>query len=178
MTTQNITANIPANINPLSPNGFMFNIQKLPKISFFCQQVNLPGITLGVPEFGNPFQTAPIPGDSLTYDTLTVQFLVDDDMSNYMSIYNWIVALGFPENYDQYINFLSQDERNLTSELAKNYSDATLQILGNTNQTIKTVEFHDLFPAALDSLVFQSTNNDVQYLVGNATFRYAYYKFV
>lgn len=173
----NLSCPIPDNINPLSPNGFLFSIQKLPKLNFFCQQVNLPGITLGSPEFGNPFQSAPIPGESLTYDQLTVQFLVDANMENYISIYNWIVALGFPNNYDQYLNFINSDERGITSELAKNYSDATLTILGNNNTAIRTVEFIDLFPVAIDSLMFQSTNNDVQYLVGNATFRYHYYKF-
>jgi len=174
----NITCPIPDNINPLSPNGFLFSIQKLPKLNFFCQQVNLPGIQLGSPEFGNPFQTAPIPGETLTYDQLSVQFLVDANMENYISIYNWIVALGFPNNYEQYVNFLNEDQRGVTSELAKNYSDATLTILGNNNTPIKTVEFVDMFPVSIDSLMFQSTNNDVQYLVGNATFRYHYYKFV
>jgi hypothetical protein len=174
----NITCPIPDNINPLSPNGFLFSIQKLPKLNFFCQQVNLPGIQLGSPEFGNPFQTAPIPGETLTYDQLSVQFLVDANMENYISIYNWIVALGFPNNYEQYVNFLNEDQRGVTSELAKNYSDATLTILGNNNTPIRTIEFVDMFPASIDSLMFQSTNNDVQYLVGNATFRYHYYKFV
>lgn len=174
----NLSCPIPDNINPLSPNGFLFSIQKLPKLNFFCQQVNLPGIQLGSPEFGNPFQTAPIPGETLTYDQLSVQFLVDANMENYISIYNWIVALGFPNNYEQYVNFLNEDQRGITSELAKNYSDATLTILGNNNTAIRTIEFVDMFPASIDSLMFQSTNNDVQYLVGNATFRYHYYKFV
>jgi hypothetical protein len=168
---------VPDNISPLSPNGFMFNIQKLPNVSFFCQQVNLPGITLGTPEFGNPFGIAPIPGDTLTYDTLQVQFLVDEKMDNYRAIYNWVVALGFPETYEQYVNFLNESDALTTSELAKNYSDATLAILGASNTTVQTVNFHDLFPMSIDSLTFQSTNQDVQYLIGNATFRYAYYKF-
>jgi hypothetical protein len=155
----------------------MFNIQKLPEVNFFCQQVNLPGITLGVPEFGNPFNNAPIPGESLTYDTLNVQFLIDDSLVNYKAIYNWIVALGFPEDYQQYLNFLNNQDFLRTSELAKNFSDATLTILGANNQPVQTVAFHDMFPVALDSLMFQSTNQDVTYLVGNATFRYAYYKF-
>jgi hypothetical protein len=172
-----ISCPIPANINPLSPNGFLFNIQKLPELSFFCQQVNLPGITLGAPEFGNPFQTQPIPGETLTYDQLTVQFLVDENMSNYQAIYNWIVALGFPNDYEQYTTFVNDDDRGAISELARNYSDATLQILGGNNQTVKTVQFIDLFPIALDSLLFQGTNTDVNYLVGSATFRYGYYKF-
>lgn len=178
MTNKILSCPVPDNISPLSPNGFMFNIQKLPEINFFCQQVNLPGITLGVPEFGNPFNTAPIPGETLTYDTLNVQFLVDDSLANYKSIYNWIVALGFPESYQQYLNFIDNQDFLKTSELAKNFSDSSLVILGANNQPVQTISFHDMFPIALDSLMFQSTNQDVTYLVGNATFRYAYYKFV
>jgi hypothetical protein len=173
-----ITCPIPSNINPLSPNGFMFSIQKLPELNFFAQSVNLPGITLGVPEYGNPFQVQPIPGESLTYDQLTVQFLIDETMTNYQAIYNWIVALGFPNDYEQYTTFVSEDNRGITSELATNYSDATLQILSGNNQIVKTVQFVDLFPIALDSLQFAGTNTDVQYLIGNATFRYGYYKFL
>lgn len=173
-----ITCPIPSNINPLSPNGFMFTIQKLPELNFFAQSVNLPGITLGSPEYGNPFQVQPIPGESLTYDQLTVQFLIDENMTNYQAIYNWIVALGFPNDYEQYTTFVSEDNRGITSELATNYSDATLQILSGNNQIVKTVQFVDLFPIAIDSLQFAGTNTDVQYLIGNATFRYGYYKFL
>lgn len=172
-----ITCPVPSNINPLSPNGFMFTIQKLPSLSFFCQSVNLPGITLGAPEFGNPFNVAPIPGETLTYDQLTVQFLVDENMANYQAIYNWIVALGFPESYEQYTTFTDNDTANY-SELAKNYSDATLQILTANNATAKIVQFIDMFPIGIDSLQFAGTNSDVQYLIGNATFRYGYYKFL
>ena len=172
-----ITCPIPDNITPLSPNGFMFNITRLPDLAFFCQSVNIPGITLGAPEFGNPFNMQPIPGESLTYDQLTVQFLVDSDMVNYKSIYNWIIALGFPQSYEQYISFNEYDTVNY-SELAKNYSDATLQILNGNNQTTQMIQFVDLFPITIDSLMFASTNTDVQYLVGNATFRYGYYKFL
>ncbi len=173
-----ISCPIPENISPLSPNGFMFSVKKLPQINFFCQQVNLPGITLGAPEFGNPFNVAPIPGETLTYDSLDVQFLVDENMQNYRAIYNWVVALGFPETYTQYLNFVNSNELNQTSELAKNYSDATLTILGSNNKPVQNIQFHDTFPVSISSLTFQSTNQDVQYLVGTATFRYGYYKFV
>jgi hypothetical protein len=171
-----ISCPIPENITPLSPNGFLFSIQKLPNLNFFCQQANLPGITLGAPEFGNPFRIQPIPGETLTYDELNIQFLVDSKMNNYQQLYNWIVALGFPNEYEQYTTFISEDDRGAISELARNYSDATLQILSGTNTVVKTVQFVDLFPVTIDSLMFQSTNSDVQYLVGNATFRYGYYK--
>ena len=117
----------------------------------------------------------PIPGESLTYDQLQVQFLVDEKMENYISIYNWIVALGFPNDYEQYTNFINEDQRGVIAELSKNYSDGTLQILTHNNQVARTVQFVDMFPTAIDSLMFQGTNTDVNYLVGNVTFRYGYY---
>jgi hypothetical protein len=168
----------PTNINPLNPNGYRFVIQKLPALTYFSQQVNLPGITLGEPEFANPFASVPVPGDRLTYDALTLEFLVDEDMKNYLAVHNWIVALGFPQTYQQYINFTNQDDISTLNELATNYSDGTLQILGNSNIVSKTVQFIDLFPTSLESLTFQSTSTDVNYLVGRATFRFSYYEFV
>ena len=173
-----LTCPVPENINPLSPNGFLFSVQKLPKLNYFAQEVQLPGITLGAPEFGNSFAIQPIPGDTLTYDSLNVRFLIDEDMENFRQIHDWIVALGFPENYDQYINFISQDTRQLTNELAKNYSDCTLQILGSNNVAVQTLQFIDCFPITLTSLQFMSTNSDVQYLVGDVTFRFGYYRFL
>jgi hypothetical protein len=178
MSNRIFTCPTPDNINPLSPVGFQFSIQKLPALSFFCQEVNLPGITLGDPEFVNPFARVPIPGETLTYDQLTIQFLVDEDMANYKSVYNWLVALGFPESYTQYTSFLTEEQRGQLNELASNYSDATLTILTNNNRPSQTVEFIDLFPTNIDSLQFSSVQQDVQYLIGRATFRFSYYKFL
>jgi hypothetical protein len=169
---------VPSNINPLSPNGFKFNINKLPELEFFCQEANLPGINLGYPEQATPFSMVPIPGDMLTYDNLNVRFLVDEDMKNYTEIYNWIVALGFPQSYDQYINFVSQDQRNTTNELMRNYSDGVLSILNSSNNPIKMIHFRDMFPVSLESLNWESTNDSVPYLVGSASFKFSYYQFM
>lgn len=169
---------LPENINPLSPNGYRFSIAKLPNISYFSQQVNLPGIQLGDPSFTNPFASVPVPGDMLTYDLLNVQFLVDANMKNYLSIYNWLVALGFPKSYEQYSSFSNEDEIMLFNDLATNYSDGVLEILDNNNNPLKTVKFVDMFPTSLESLTFQSTRQDVNYLVGNVSFRFSYYEFI
>ena len=144
-----ISCPIPSNINPLSPNGFLFTISKLPELNFFCQQINLPGIQLGSPEFATPFSVAPVPGETLTYDQLTIQFLIDTNMDNYRAIYNWIVALGFPQGYSQYTSFFNAQEEAVISELAKNYSEGSLIILGPNNTPIRTVQFTDMFPVSI-----------------------------
>ena len=172
-----INLTVPPNVNPLSPNGFKFNIAKLPDIEYFCQQVHIPGITFGDPILATPFANQPIPGDHLTYDTLNVQFLVDENMDNYISIYNWIVALGFPQSYQQYVDYVTANQSSVLSELATNYSIGTMQILNNTNNPVKTITFNDLFPISLETLQFQSTNDSVNYLTGSATFRFSYYTF-
>ena len=171
-----MTISIPAGLNPLSPNGFNFSISKVPNVTFFCQQASLPGITLGDPTFSTPFSTQPLPGDTLSYDPLTVQFLIDEEMLNYNIIYNWIVALGFPESYSQYTTLLGNDTVQY-DELAKNYSDATLQILDSNNNPIRSVTFYDVFPTTLETLTFASTNDGVNYMIGSATFKFGLYKF-
>ena len=168
---------IPQQITPLSPNGFLFTIAALPEMSYFCQTVNLPGIELGSPDFGNPFANIPIPGDHLTYDTLSINFQIDESMANYKAIYNWIVALGFPETYQQYINLVDANAVTALSELAKNLSNATLLILDHSNNVTQTVNFYDIFPSSIDAISFESTNTDVPYIVGNATFKFSYYNF-
>lgn len=178
MATNTITCPIPSSINPLSPNGFQFNISKLPDLTFFAQSVNIPGLTFGDPMQANPFASVALPGDHITYDTLSVQYIIDAELRNYKAIHNWLIALGFPQDYSQYTTFINAQEQNLYSELAKNYSDAVLQILTPLNGVAASIQFVDLFPMSLDSMLFQSTNTDVQYLIGNATFRYSYYKFL
>ena len=171
-----MTISIPQGLNPLSPNGFNFSISKVPNVTFFCQQASIPGITLGDPSFSTPFSTQPLPGDTLSYEPLTVQFLIDEEMLNFNIVYNWIVALGFPESYSQYTTLLANDKTQY-DELAKNLSDGTLQILDSNNNPIRSITFYDMFPTALETLTFASTNDGVNYLIGSATFKFGHYKF-
>lgn len=176
MTNRILTCPYPEDINPLSPNGYMFSVQRLPLVTFFCQEVNLPSVTLGTATQNTPYVDTPLPGDKVEYGALTVQFLVDQSMKNYRSIHDWLVGLGFPENNEQYTNVI--ESATITSyEAAQAYSDATLTVLDNSNKPIQTIQFVDVYPESLDSLTFLSTSQDVQYLVGVATFRYSHYKF-
>jgi hypothetical protein len=168
---------LPSNINPLSSNGFNFSITKLPEVSFFCQEVNLPGMTLPAIDMNTPLSLVPFAGDIITYDDLTIQFIIDENMTNYKAIYNWLVGLGFPSDNDQFSNFINSQETGY-SRTSREYSDASLSILGSNNLTVSTVKFIDILPINLSSMTFQSTSTDVQYIVGNATFKISRYEFV
>lgn len=168
---------LPNNINPLSSNGYNFSITKLPEVSFFCQEVQLPGMTLPTYDINTPLSVLPFAGEIINYDDLNIQFLVDENMSNYVAIYNWMIGLGFPEDNNQYSSFINSQDTGY-SRTNREYSDATLTILGSNNNPVKTVKFIDVLPLNLSSMTFQSTSADVNYIVGNATFKISRYEFV
>ena len=165
----------PSNINPLSPNGFNFSITKLPEVSFFCQRVLLPSVSVQSIDRATPFINTPIPGEIMQFSELSLQFLVDDKLSNYRSIFNWMVALGFPDNYGQYSNYMKTQDSTVYSELAKNYSDGTVTVLDANNNRTNSFKFYDLFPVSLDPIQLEATAMDVNYVIGSATFKYTYF---
>jgi len=176
---------MPNNINPLSPTGFRLAITKLPEISFFCQAVTLPSMSLENVNVGTPFSVNKVPGELLNFADLTVNFIIDEDMKNYIALWNWLAGLGFPQNYLQYQNLVTTAANSTTSTttpaipafgtLQGNYSDGSLVILGSNNMPVKTISFVDIHPISLGTIEFQSNVDDVQYLTGTASFGYTYY---
>ena len=78
------------NRNFLSPSGFKFILANYPQVDFFSNEANLPGITLGTAIQPTYLKDIDIPGDKLTYEDFSLQFIVDEDMKNYTQIHNWM----------------------------------------------------------------------------------------
>lgn len=172
-----INCPIPENVNPLSPVGYMFSIERLPELSYFCQEVNLPAVSTTAVEVATPMARVSLPGETLDYSPLTVQFIIDAKMANFKAIFNWLRSMTFAEDNQDYINFTNSSLVS-GSELNKMSSDAMLTILDNNNNAIANVKFEGCIPVSLESLMFTSNVDDVQYLIGSASFSYTLYKFV
>lgn len=167
----------PANLNPLSPNGFQLIIDKLPGVTFFCQQAPIPGISLPTADQETPFVMVPVPGETLIFEPMNVNFLVDEKMDNWKAVFNWMNGLGFPESNDQYIEYLNTNQNNSMSELQNFYSDAKLIVYGNNLTPIQTLNFIDIHPESLGELSFTNVSQDVEYLTANVSFRYSHFNF-
>jgi len=167
----------PEQINPLNPNGFLFSVQKLPDLSFFVQEAEIPQLSIGIATQASSVHDIKIPGETAEYSDLTVSFLVDEEFKNWTKIYEWMIGLTYPEGHQLYREFLEL-EKNAQSrtELAKGYSDATLTVLDSSNNPVRAITFVDAFPTSLSALPFSSQNTDVPYLRATATFAYTYYK--
>lgn len=167
----------PTNKNFLSQIGFKFTINKTPNINYFVHRANLPGISLGSADIQTPFSRIPIAGDHLTFDDLTIEFKVDEDMKNYVELYNWILAIGFPDNFDQYKEIDNQRSGPISGNVNRMtgggvYSDATLTILSSAMNPIHHITYNDCYPTSIGDLAFSAIDTDVQYLTCSATFRY------
>tara|TARA_A100001234_G_scaffold202034_1_gene195181 strand:+ start:47 stop:673 length:627 start_codon:yes stop_codon:yes gene_type:complete len=195
MTITNSYTRQPTKFDYAEPTKFKFTIIKLPKVEFFVTTANLPGISLGVAEQITPLKDIPLPGDRLQYDTLNIQFLVDENLENYREIHGWLTGVGFPKNYEQFQNvqgaatdrFPTTENVGTSKELGAVkksiqdegglYSDATLFVLTSKNNSNLEVRFRDLYPISLSGLDFNQQATDVNYLTASVTFEYKIYEF-
>ena len=171
----------PSDLDYLKPNGFKFQVHNLPNVSYFCQAANIPAIQLGSPVMPTPLSDIPVPGDKLSYGDLVIRFLVQENMSNYLELYNWLVGLGFPESRDQYKNWNEAQRYRFPAISDKrlgalgNFSDADFFILDSDNNPNVKITYYDIFPVSLEGLEFDISSGRADYLVGIAAFKYRHY---
>ena len=167
-----------ANRNYMSPVGFKLILTKTPKVDFLCQSANIPQISMGTAIQPSYLKDIPVPGDKVLYDDLSVRFLVDEKMENYLAIYKWITGLGYPENLGQYNQLKKDDIRtdaSVTDDADPRYfefSDATLQVLNSNYRPSVLVNFKDAFPTSLSTLDFDVTTRDYNYFTAELSFKY------
>ena len=189
-TAQSPLARQPDKIDYASPTQFKFGIHQLPKVEFFTLSANIPSISSDPASHPTPYKDIPIVGEKVTYDNLSITFLVDEYLENYISLHNWMTGYGFPSSREEFRTFrdvtsntpagggtVSIDKvGNATPDKAM-YSDAFLMILSNKNNPILNVNFQNVFPISLGDLTYTQGATDVEYITVDATFQYQIYKF-
>ena len=165
-----------ANRNFLSGVGFKFNLTKFPKVDFFSNSARIPELNLELTTQASYLKTIDVPGERLTYGDFTLRFLVDENMENYQSIYDWLTGLGFPETTKEFAELIKDKDGQRDPKEA--FCDGTLRILNSNYREVGKVKFNDLFPISLTSLEFDATNTDVQFFTAEATFKYTLYKLI
>ena len=179
----NFYNSLPKTYDYLRPNAFRFGVKDIPNVSFTCQSANIPDIQLGYAVQPTPFVDIPTIGDKINFGELAIRFLISEDMSNYLELYRWIVAIGFPKDYNQFSTFVKDGpsrfpivtNTNGTSEILA-YSDATLTILDSTNTAKVNIIFKNLFPTSLSALDFDIASGSVEYFTAIASFKYTIFE--
>lgn len=146
-----------------TPGNFRLIIEgdTFSSLEYTVKATPVPAISAPSVNQQTPFTTAPEPGSSLEYTPLEISFLVDEDFSNYQAAHDWLVINSTDQRPD-----------------VKLKRDMTLVILSSHFNPIKQIQFIDAFPTSLGVLNFDTSVNNVDYLVAQATFEYSYYKFI
>ena len=194
MTDVNVQTRQPAIMDYASPIQFRFKCTKLPKVEFFCQTANIPGISIGSASMPTGLKDIPLPGDKVTYQDLAISFLVDENLENYKEIHDWIIGLGAPQDHTQFANLRATSSDRFPGTSSSNaitgqatadplpesgmYSDATLTVLNSKNIAVTEIRFHNIFPTSLGALSYDVQASDVNYLSTAVDFSYMYYEIV
>ena len=190
------TINQPTTFDYASPSQFRLKIDKIPTVEWFVTTCNVPGVSIGEALFPTPLIDIGLVGDKITYETLDVSFLVDEDLKNYQELHNWITDISFPISHTSYASATGVAQTNkdsatssressgsintLPSKPAQDkdlYTDCVLQIWNSKNLATVEMMFKDVFPINLSGLNYNSQEVDVEYLQAMVSFRYLYYDF-
>ena len=158
------------NRNFLSPIGFKMLLEQFPKVPYFSQSANIPGIGLNTIE--QPTMLGrPVPWDAhgLNYEPFTLTFLVDEDLENYLIIHNWMRGISGGNH---------TWERGDYEEQYTPRCDGSLAVMNSNMQTNFFVNFKDLFPVSLNALEFNATIDGTEYATASVEFRYTSYDIV
>jgi len=160
-----------SNTNPLYNNYFTLKFNRgTSQLELMCQRANLPGIS--VPDLVQPTTlgtTIPVPSMVAAFEPLSVEFIVDENMTNWNSIYSWIRNVTNIQNDNQYnINY---DKWHITGTLNIYTQPFSL---ANASSPI-TITFANIVPVYLSGLNFQSDNTDAIVQKANCKFKYSYY---
>jgi hypothetical protein len=155
----------PDSDNPLLPTFFKFNLLRTPTTTFFCQATNLPGINLPSVIQPSNFTQIKHPGGRAEYGDLSLNFIVDENLQNWLEIHDWIIGISSTYDFDRMIEFPSD-----------HYSDGVLAVTNSSMNPKYIVKFYNMFPNSLSDLSFDSTASEVTPLVSTVSFSYDYYE--
>jgi len=164
MSYTSVLTNLPENTSFLQVNKFSFTFPTLPFLTYFCQNVSLPGVSTSPVNVDTPFSSTFRHGDKLVYESLIISVIVDEDLRVWEETYDWLQALTFPSDFTQYIRY--KDGK------ASPYHDGILTINNNNNQPNMRIKFTNCHPSALTGVSFTTTGSADSTITCDITFRY------
>lgn len=161
----------PENTNLLQPTKFLLTFSRIATTQYFCQTVNLPGVSLGEIVRVTPFLDMYSPGTKLTYEPLEMEFMVDEELLSWKNLYDWFTSMADPDGFEK---------RDVSRELQsiKYFSDATLTVLSALNNPILRIQYTNVFPLSISDIGFDTTRSADTIITAKATFRYQSYKYL
>lgn len=164
-------AELTTNINYLQPTAFKLVIdrKKFGNLEYFAQTVNHPSISIPAAELPYKRVNLHLAGDKLTFGELTATIILDENLSAYSEMYDWIKRLVESPNQTR------------TFGVDGDYPtavDITLSVLSSKNNAVKQIRYIDCIPTDLGDINFEATTQDIPLLTFPVSFRFSYFELV
>ena len=152
----------PENTNFLQPTKYILTFPEVPDMIYFCQKANIPGVSLGQAIQETPNLDLFHSGTKISYNTFDVTFLVNEDLSAWTTIYNWMKDLSSVE-----ASYAKRKEGK---------KQAVLTVMSNQNNPKLRVKLMNLFPTSLSDLEFDTTLSAEEHITATVSFRYDWFE--
>lgn len=151
------------NYNQVNRFEMVFSI--LPNITYTLNEVNLPGLSLNNPSVSTVLNPVWYGADSATFDQLTINFIVQENMFNYFELHDWMRAISFPDTFE--------DRQDLTRfEGVDSYGFLTIN--NSYNKPLYRFHFLNIIPNSLSGLSL--TASDANEIYASASFNFTVYR--
>lgn len=145
-------------LNKLAKNRSTLEIALFPNTSFTLSNYSIPSVFLSPATQSSPFFDKPIYGDKLYYDDLMCEFLVNEDLSNYLEMHDWMKNTAHPEEK--------------LNPIPLTYTDAIMTIYTSHNNPFIKIKFLDLIPVQVGSLQLSENTSETEEVSCMIVFKY------
>ena len=164
----------PQNTSPLQPTKFLLTFDRLGSVQYFCQSVNIPGLNLGQAPINTPMLDVFAPGNKITYNPLSVNFIVDEKLDGWQQLHTWFRSIASPESYAERKRLASIQNQFDKSKLTS-YSDATLTVLSALNNPVLRIKFINAFPITLSDIIFDTRQSAEDIITSDVVLLFDYF---
>ena len=98
-------------------------------------------------------------GDELDFGSLNITFRIDNDMSNYETILEWIYDLRDP----------------CDGTSVERVAPATLMLFMPNGKPLREIDFFNMFPVSIGDITFATNNEDTEYAEVEVGFMFDYF---
>lgn len=156
--------------NFLENNRFLLVIPSFESTRFFSQSFELPSLALPSATAESPFSRMALAGDKVGFNPITFEFIVDENMTNYQEIFEWIMNIGYVKSFDDFENYRLKTRQQPLGE-----QDIKIVLLDSKNQPMKTFTFMNAIPISLSGSSISTQVNETQYVRASVTFDFDYF---
>lgn len=145
------------NKNFLQPTGFRIVIERetYGNLEYFSQSVTHPGSTVAAVELPVPRVTGlPFAGDTISYGELTLNLILDEDLTAYKEMQKWLEDCVYTAENNQ-------------------HHDIKVIVLTSHNNFCAQITYKNCIPTSLGAIELTSTGGDLQYVNFDASFRFS-----